>query len=83
MTAARLHARHRTHIVDLARKQRSRRARQRIVLERGRAQPAPVVGIAASILIFGESAAPIYFVSGAITIGAALCTLLRERHARA
>ncbi|HEM7895195.1 MULTISPECIES: hypothetical protein [Burkholderia] len=43
----------------------------------------PVIGIAASILILGESAAPIYFVSGAITIGAALCTLLRERRARA
>ncbi|HDR9758691.1 TPA: hypothetical protein ACK3Q6_004009 [Burkholderia cepacia] len=57
----------------LARKQRSRRARQRIVLERGRAQPAPVVGIAA----------PIYFAGDAITIGAALCTHLRERRARA
>ncbi|MGN8184738.1 hypothetical protein ACTJLD_02005 [Burkholderia sp. 22088] len=42
----------------------------------------PVVGIAASILILGESAAPIYFVSGAITIGAARCTHLRERRAR-
>ncbi|MBN3784852.1 DMT family transporter [Burkholderia sp. Ac-20345] len=39
----------------------------------------PVVGIAASILILGESASPIYFVGGAITIGAALYTHLRER----
>ncbi|MDN7916101.1 hypothetical protein [Burkholderia cepacia] len=61
-----------------------RGARQHIVLERGRAQPAPpVVGIAASILILGESATPIYFAGGAITIDAALCTLLRERRARA
>ncbi|HDR9504661.1 hypothetical protein [Burkholderia cepacia] len=43
----------------------------------------PVVGIAASILILGESAAPIYFAGGAITIGAARCTHLRERRARA
>lgn len=41
----------------------------------------PVVGIAASILILGESASPVYFVGGAITIGAALYTHLRERHA--
>lgn len=45
--------------------------------------PVPVVGIAAPILILGESAAPIYFVGGAITIDAALCTHLRERRARA
>ncbi|WP_175755847.1 hypothetical protein [Burkholderia cepacia] len=45
--------------------------------------PPPVVGIAASILILGESAAPIYFVGDAITIDAALCTHLRERRARA
>ncbi|WP_181523040.1 hypothetical protein [Burkholderia cepacia] len=43
----------------------------------------PVVGIAASILILGESAAPIYFAGDAITIDAALCTHLRERPARA
>ncbi|MEN2469653.1 MULTISPECIES: DMT family transporter [Burkholderia] len=41
----------------------------------------PVVGIAASILILGESASPIYFVGGAITIGAAIYTHLRERRA--
>ena len=41
----------------------------------------PVVGIAASILILGETASPVYFVGGAITIGAALYTHLRERHA--
>ncbi|WP_155638436.1 hypothetical protein [Burkholderia cepacia] len=45
--------------------------------------PVPVVGIAASILILGESAAPIYFAGDAITIDAALCTDLRERRARA
>ncbi|EMD9443375.1 hypothetical protein VXE32_007464 [Burkholderia cepacia] len=45
--------------------------------------PPPVVGIAASILILGESATPIYFAGGAITIGAARCTHLRERRARA
>ncbi|MCR5898650.1 hypothetical protein DPV74_40130 [Burkholderia sp. HAN2018] len=45
--------------------------------------PPPVVGIAASILILGESATPIYFAGGAITIDAARCTLLRERRARA
>lgn len=43
--------------------------------------PVPVVGIAASILILGESAAPIYFVCDAITICAARCTHLRERRA--
>lgn len=59
----------------LARKQRSRRV---VVLN-----PVPVVGIAASILILGKSAAPIYFAGDAITIDAALCTHLRERHARA
>lgn len=41
----------------------------------------PVVGIAASILILGETASPVFFVGGAITIGAALYTHLRERHA--
>lgn len=41
----------------------------------------PVIGIAASILILGESAAPIYFAGGAITIGAARSTHLRERRA--
>ncbi|KVW08381.1 hypothetical protein WK91_30035 [Burkholderia cepacia] len=45
--------------------------------------PVPVAGIAASILILGESAAPIYFAGGAITIDAALCTHLRERRAPA
>ncbi|WP_155636301.1 hypothetical protein [Burkholderia cepacia] len=45
--------------------------------------PVPVAGIAASILILGESAAPIYFVGGAITIDAALCTHLREHRAPA
>ncbi|WP_155630459.1 hypothetical protein [Burkholderia cepacia] len=45
--------------------------------------PVPVVGIAASILILGESAAPICFAGGAITIDAALCTRLRERRAPA
>ncbi|WP_155627415.1 hypothetical protein [Burkholderia cepacia] len=43
----------------------------------------PVVGIAASILILGKSAAPIYFAGDAITIDAALCTHLRERRAPA
>ncbi|KVQ34950.1 hypothetical protein WK03_37535 [Burkholderia cepacia] len=43
----------------------------------------PVVGIAAPILILGESAAPIYFAGDAITIDAALCTHLRERRAPA
>ncbi|QFS36774.1 hypothetical protein [Burkholderia cepacia] len=43
----------------------------------------PVVGIAASILILGKSAAPIYFAGDAITIDAALCTHLRERPAPA
>ncbi|MCA7938688.1 hypothetical protein [Burkholderia cepacia] len=43
----------------------------------------PVVGIAASILVLGESAAPIYFAGGAITIDAVRCTHLRERRARA
>jgi drug/metabolite transporter (DMT)-like permease len=39
----------------------------------------PVVGITASILILGETASPIYFIGGTITIGAALYTHLRER----
>nr|WP_179254164.1 hypothetical protein [Burkholderia sp. AU33423] len=39
----------------------------------------PVVGIAASILILGESASPIHFVGGAIMIGAARYTHRRER----
>ncbi|ERJ33737.1 hypothetical protein L810_3866 [Burkholderia sp. AU4i] len=45
--------------------------------------PVPVAGIAASILILGKSAAPIYFAGDAITIGAALCTHLREHRAPA
>ncbi|MBN3736803.1 hypothetical protein [Burkholderia sp. Tr-20390] len=39
----------------------------------------PVVGIAASILISGESASTICFVGGAITIGVPRDTPLRER----
>lgn len=39
----------------------------------------PVVGIATSILILGESASPVYFVGRAITIGAARYTHRRER----
>ncbi|MGS0894258.1 DMT family transporter [Burkholderia stagnalis] len=41
----------------------------------------PVVGIVASIFVLGESASPIYFVGGAITIGAAIYTHLREQRA--
>ncbi|WP_175239851.1 MULTISPECIES: hypothetical protein [Burkholderia cepacia complex] len=39
----------------------------------------PVVGIAASIQIPGESVSPLCFVGGAITIGVARDTSLRER----
>ncbi|CAB3746422.1 hypothetical protein GQ57_35055 [Burkholderia sp. MSh2] len=41
----------------------------------------PDVGIVASIAILGETASPVYFAGGAITIGAALYTHLREHRA--